>query len=81
MGFDGRTPNTKWSAARKALGEVRAREEVKQKATEFALANCRRVFETKTLQKPSKWLHEHIQRSIEVEEVIELKSNTFAKIS
>jgi adenine-specific DNA-methyltransferase len=73
MGFKGETPNAKWGAAKKALGDARAQEEVRQKAMSFALENCHRVFETKTLQKPSKWLHDHIKRSLEVEGVIDLK--------
>ncbi|MGD0234563.1 MAG: site-specific DNA-methyltransferase [Syntrophorhabdales bacterium] len=72
MGFKGETPNAKWTAAKKTLGETRAREEVRQRAIEFALDNCGRVFETKTLQKPSRWLHSHLKRSLEIEHVIEL---------
>jgi len=73
MGFKGETPNAKWSAAKRALGETQTQEEVRQRAMAFALENCHRVFETKTLQKPSKWLHDHIKRSLQVEEVIELE--------
>jgi len=80
MGFNGETPNARWSAAKKALGDMRAQEEVRQKAMAFALENCHRVFETKTLQKPSKWLHDHIKRSLEVEEVIELKREELENI-
>jgi hypothetical protein len=46
----------------------------------FALENCYRVFETKTLQKPSKWLHEHIQVSLSSPEVIELKRDGLESI-
>jgi hypothetical protein len=80
MGFNGETPNARWSAAKRALGDLRAQEEVRQKAIAFALENCHRVFETKTLQKPSKWLHDHIKRSLEVEEVIELKREELENI-
>jgi adenine-specific DNA-methyltransferase len=73
MGFKGKTVNAKWAAVKKELGVTRAQEEVREKAVEFALENCHRVFETKTLQKPSKWLHDHIKRSREIEEVIELQ--------
>jgi adenine-specific DNA-methyltransferase len=73
MGFQGETANAKWSAAKRKFGEVQAKEEVRQLAIEFALENCHRVFETKTLQKPSKWLHEHIAESLRTDEVIELK--------
>ncbi|HLB59287.1 hypothetical protein A3D88_04450 [Candidatus Peribacteria bacterium RIFCSPHIGHO2_02_FULL_52_16] len=72
MGFSGDTPNAKWSAAKKALGAENAKSEVRQHAMEFALENCQRVFETKTLQKPSKWLHEHIQRSLQIDHPISL---------
>lgn len=72
MGFEGDTSNAKWSLAKRKLGEAAAKETVRQKATEFALENCYRVFETKTLQKPSRWLHEHIKKSLESETVIEL---------
>ena len=80
MGFRGDTPNAKWAAAKKVLGVSQAQEEVRQKALKFALANCQRVFETKTLQKPSKWLHSHMQRSLEVDEVIELKREALESI-
>ncbi|WP_454060829.1 site-specific DNA-methyltransferase [Candidatus Nitrospira salsa] len=80
MGFRGNTPNAKWAAAKKTLGVTQAQEEVKQRAIKFALENCQRVFETKTLQKPSKWLHSHMQRSLEVDEVIELKRETLESI-
>ncbi len=73
MGFKGTSPNAKWSAAKKAFGELQAKEEVRQKALVFALENCHRVFETKTLQKPSKWLHDYIKQSLDFEGVIELK--------
>ena len=36
------------------------------------MVNAFRVFETKTLQKPSKWLHDHIKASLETDSVIEL---------
>ena len=73
MGFDGETTNNKWSQAKKLLGAEEAKELVRQRATEFALENCDRVFETKTLQKPSKWLHDHLSRSLTTDYVIELK--------
>ena len=80
MGFSGNTSNAKWAAAKKSMGVQKAQDEVKQRATEFALSNCHRVFETKTLQKPSKWLHEHIKKSTEVESVIEIKRDGFENI-
>jgi adenine-specific DNA-methyltransferase len=80
IGFKGDTANAKWSAAKKALGDTQAREEVRQRAMAFALDNCHRVFETKTLQKPSKWLHDHIKRSLGVEGVIELERSELENI-
>ncbi len=80
MGFRGDTPNAKWAAAKKVLGVTQTQEEVRQKAIKFALENCQRVFETKTLQKPSKWLHSHMQRSLEIDEVIELKREALESI-
>jgi adenine-specific DNA-methyltransferase len=73
LGFHGDTPNAKWSAAKKKLGDDAAKELVREKAVAFALENCYRVFETKTLQKPSRWLHEHLERSLELDHVIGLK--------
>lgn len=73
MGFLGKTSNAQWAAAKRELGNVIATEVVKEKANAFALDNAHRVFETKTLQKPSKWLLEHISRSREVEHVIALE--------
>lgn len=72
MGFTGDTSNAKWNSAKKAMGIIQAQDEVKERATVFALENCHRVFETKTLQKPSKWLHDHIKKSKDFEGVIEL---------
>ena len=73
MGFEGATSTAKWNVAKKLMGETRAKDEVRQRAISFALENCHRVFETKTLQKPSRWLHEHIKNSLEIENVIELE--------
>jgi adenine-specific DNA-methyltransferase len=72
LGFKGDTANAKWSAAKKELGAEQAVEKVKSAATAFALENCHRVFETKTMQKPSKWLHDHIKKSMETDFVIDL---------
>jgi len=72
MGFSGNTPNAKWATAKLELGDEEAKVLVREKALEFALMNCDRVFETKTLQKPSRWLHEHLRRSLEVDFVIAL---------
>lgn len=80
MGFAAATPNAQWNAAKKAMGEERAHEEVRERAMSFALENCNVVFETKTLQKPSKWLHEHLKRSIGNDEVIELKRDGLESI-
>ena len=80
MGFKGDTPNAKWSVAKKSMGESLAREEVRRRAMSFALENCWRVFETKTLQKPSKWLHDHIKHSLDVDEVLELKRDAMDSI-
>lgn len=70
MGCSGATTNAMWSAAKKHLGTEEAQLIVKQRASEFALKNCERVFETKTLQKPSKWLHEYINDSLKSDKVI-----------
>lgn len=72
LGFAGTTPNAKWAIAKKTMGAEEATEAVKGAATRFALENCHRVFETKTLQKPSKWLHEHIKASLTTDHVIDL---------
>lgn len=80
MGFKGETPNAKWSIAKRTMGLAQAQEEVRQRAMAFALENCYRVFETKTLQKPSKWLHDHIKRSLEVENIIELERDQLENI-
>ncbi|MDP2035138.1 MAG: site-specific DNA-methyltransferase [Polaromonas sp.] len=72
LGFNTGTTLAKWAAAKKKLGVTQAQEEVRRLALEFALANASRVFETKTLQKPSKWLHDHIKASLETDSVIEL---------
>jgi adenine-specific DNA-methyltransferase len=80
MGFEGDSPNAKWAAARRELGSEVAKEEVRQRAIDFALENCDRVFETKTLQKPSKWLHEHIRTSRISNHVIELKRDRLDSI-
>ncbi|WP_420237143.1 site-specific DNA-methyltransferase [Telmatobacter bradus] len=73
LGFSGSTPNAKWAMAKRELGVEEAQLLVREKALEFALINCDRVFETKTLQKPSRWLHEHLRRSLEVDYVIALE--------
>ncbi|MDG4554136.1 MAG: site-specific DNA-methyltransferase [Candidatus Competibacter sp.] len=80
MGFKGDTSNAKWAMAKKTLGSSRAQEEVKQRAIEFVLENSHRVFETKTLQKPSRWLHDHIKRSLDKEKVIELVRDNMESI-
>lgn len=73
MGFRGDTPNAKWAQAKRELGADEAKEMVRQKALAFALENCHRVFETKTLQKPSKWLHDKLEESLKIDNVMELK--------
>jgi adenine-specific DNA-methyltransferase len=51
-----------------------ADERVEDACAAFALSNAERVFETKTLQKPSKWLVEHIKRSLrDKDRIIELR--------
>lgn len=72
LGFSTGTTLAKWAAAKKKMGVTQAQEEVRRLALEFALANASRVFETKTLQKPSKWLHDHIKASLETDHVVEL---------
>lgn len=53
---------------------VEADARIADACTEFALRNADRVFETKTLQKPSNWLLEHINTSKrEKGRIIELK--------
>lgn len=71
-GFDQASPNGQWSAAKKAWGVEKAQEKIREEANDFALKNAFRVFETKTLQKPSKWLRDHIARSRNSDEVIAL---------
>jgi len=72
MGFSGTTTIAKWAMAKGRLGAEGAQQAVREKAVEFAIENAARVFETKTLQKPSKWLHEHILASRDADHVIEL---------
>ncbi|WP_352898417.1 site-specific DNA-methyltransferase [Mesorhizobium sp. M1340] len=76
LGFEGATPNEQWSLARKKLGAEEATERVSGLANEFAIKNAFRVFETKTLQKPARWLHKPITRSRESEHVIKLDRET-----
>ncbi|MEP3156880.1 MAG: site-specific DNA-methyltransferase [Nitratireductor sp.] len=73
LGYSGRTVNAQWAAAKKDLGTEEAQETVRELANEFAIANAYRVFETKTLQKPSKWLRDHIAASRDSDEVITLE--------
>jgi len=72
LGFQADNPNKQWRLAKAALGDEEATSKVLELANEFALENAHRVFETKTLQKPSKWLHEYIRSSKEKNEVIKL---------
>ncbi|MER8459805.1 site-specific DNA-methyltransferase [Mesorhizobium sp. M0915] len=76
LGFEGATPNEQWSLARKKLGAEEATERVSGLANEFAIKNAFRVFETKTFQKPARWLHKPITRSRESEHVIKLDRET-----
>jgi len=62
MGFPCESTQEGMRAARQKWGEA-AKAVVDLAAEEFALANAERVFETKTLQKPSPWLREHIAHS------------------
>ncbi len=73
MGFVGATTHAQWAAAKATMGVEEAQNSIREKSNEFALQNAYRVFETKTLQKPSKWLRDHIARSRETQEVIELR--------
>jgi adenine-specific DNA-methyltransferase len=72
LGFKGETPLAKWAKAKEALGAEGAKAQVKDAANDFALDNCHRVFETKTLQKPARWLHDHIRHSETIDHVLEL---------
>ncbi|WP_417249279.1 DNA methyltransferase [Celeribacter sp.] len=72
MGFSGETPNSQWAKAKKELGAEEATAVATERANEFAIENAYRVFETKTLQKPSAWLTEHLRRSRDLDYVIKL---------
>jgi adenine-specific DNA-methyltransferase len=72
LGYAGATSHAQWAAAKADLGEEEAQNVVRERANEFALENAYRVFETKTLQKPSRWLSEHITKSRSTDEVITL---------
>lgn len=63
LGFVGATSHAQWAEAKRALGEDQAKQAVSERAQEFALQNADRVFETKTLQKPSPWLRPFIAAS------------------
>lgn len=73
MGYVGDTPHAQWAAVKRALGDEEAKHIVHEKALDFALENCDRVFETKTLQKPSRWLHDHLKQSLATDHVIALE--------
>lgn len=73
MGYSASTVNSQWAKAKADLGEEEAQNAVREASNAFALKNAYRVFETKTLQKPSKWLREHIEKSRTFDGVIELR--------
>lgn len=72
MGYFGSTIHSQWAKAKADLGDEEAQNVIREASNAFALENAFRVFETKTLQKPSKWLREHIEYSRNHEGVIEL---------
>ncbi len=72
LGYVGSTVNAQWAKAKADLGDEEAQNKVRELANEFALENADRVFEPKTLQKPSKWLRDHIIKSRNNDGVLEL---------
>jgi len=79
MGYSASTVNSQWAKAKADLGEEEAQNAVREASNAFALKNAYRVFETKTLQKPSKWLREHIEKSRIYDGVIELRREGLVK--
>jgi adenine-specific DNA-methyltransferase len=63
LGIDCETTQAGMKEARAKWGDA-ATAIITKAAETFALANAERVFETKTLQKPSPWLREHIRKSL-----------------
>jgi len=72
LGFTGETANSQWAKAKRELGAQEATKLANERANEFAVENAFRVFETKTLQKPSAWLTGHLKRSRDLDYVIKL---------
>lgn len=73
LGYEEGSVQSRWNKIKRDMGHEEAKERVLELATAFALENCHRVFETKTLQKPSPWLRKHILTSKSVDHVVELK--------
>jgi adenine-specific DNA-methyltransferase len=71
MGFPGETTQQSMKLAKESLGDD-AEIIVRKKCQEFALSNADRVFDSKLFQKPSPWLKEHIDRSRDLDHVIEV---------
>ncbi len=72
LGYTDGSVQKRWNVIKNDLGEEAAKQRVERLATQFALENAYRVFETKTLQKPSKWLKERLEKSRGTDAVIHL---------
>lgn len=72
IGYAEGTVQARWNQIKRDMGTDEAKEHVKVKATDFALENAYRVFETKTLQKPSEWLRSKLVESRECDWVMHL---------
>lgn len=72
-------PAKRYKYAKEKLGEG-FQEIITAKANAFALENAYRVFETKTLQKPAKWLVPKIEESLRKERPIELERDGYERL-
>ena len=76
LGYLEGTVQARWNSIKKDLGEA-AKEIVERKATQFAIENAYRVFETKTLQKPAKYLKQKIEESMTIEHPLRVPREKF----
>jgi adenine-specific DNA-methyltransferase len=76
LGYLEGTIQGRWNKVKADLGES-AKDIIEKSATDFAIQNSHRVFETKTLQKPSPYLKKFIGRSTEVDVPVLVKREAY----
>lgn len=79
LGYKEGTIQARWNAIKSDLGDS-AKSIVEERATSFAIENSFRVFETKTLQKPSPFLREKLAYSKNVDFPVHVERSNYSDL-